>query len=114
MKVNAIVLLAAIGQASAFRYRFYADASCNHNAPASRTYPRNDQGPFEGGVGGCYSAPTGTNWQRLEIDTTFAGTSNNVITYCNVGCQGSGSSLQKNTNCYIPFPGCAIGSFKVV
>ncbi|KAK3324538.1 hypothetical protein B0T19DRAFT_443948 [Cercophora scortea] len=100
--------------ASSFQYRFYANGNCNHNAAASSTFPRNDDGPGHGSTGGnCYSAPTGVNWQRVEIDQTFSGTNHKVITFCNINCAGSGSGLQSGTNCYTPFPGCAIGSFKV-
>ncbi|KAK3323075.1 hypothetical protein B0H66DRAFT_602488 [Apodospora peruviana] len=109
-----LVATVATQGASAFRYRFYLNTNCNHSAAASSTSPPINEGPYSGDVGGCYSAPMGTNWQRLEIDNNFAGSSNNVITFCDAGCQGSGTSLQKNTYCYINFPGCAIGSFKVV
>ncbi|KAK3687816.1 hypothetical protein B0T22DRAFT_479099 [Podospora appendiculata] len=107
---------AATSQApgSSFLFRFYANANCNHDAPASSTFPRNGEGVGHGSTGGnCYSAPTGVDWQRLEIDQTFSGTNHKVITFCNINCQGSGSALQSGTNCYTPFPGCAIGSFKV-
>ncbi|KAK0611817.1 hypothetical protein B0T14DRAFT_571679 [Immersiella caudata] len=96
--------------AADFRYRFYRPATCDHRSAAGSTFPRNDGDPGQGNKNQCYSAPTGTDWQRVEIDNNFSNSNNAVITFCNVNCQGSGSALQKNTYCYEPFPGCAIGS----
>lgn len=54
----------------------------------------------------CYSAPIGVNWQRVEIDSPPS----QIITFCNVNCQGSGSALQSGKNCFTPATNCAIGS----
>ncbi|KAK4445517.1 hypothetical protein QBC34DRAFT_471948 [Podospora aff. communis PSN243] len=111
---NALVMAlgtsATLVSAADFQYRFYRPATCNHGTAAALTFPRNDGAPGQGNINQCYSAPTGTNWQRLEIDNDFSRSGNAVITYCNVNCQGSGSALQKNKYCYEPFSGCAIGS----
>ncbi|KAK4200744.1 hypothetical protein QBC40DRAFT_264753 [Triangularia verruculosa] len=96
---------------NSFQYRFYRDSNCNHNAAPDSTFPRNGTPPGQGVKGQCYSAPTGTNWQRVEVDQY----TETLITFCNVNCQGSGSAYQGgNTACHVPFPGCAIGSFKIV
>ncbi|KAM7205773.1 hypothetical protein V8F20_003006 [Naviculisporaceae sp. PSN 640] len=96
-----------------FQFRFYLDSACDHGAPASSTAPPNDQVPYSGVTGGtCYSAPFGTDWQRLEIDLPLSG----VITFCNIDCQGTGTVPQSfdGSHCYVGVPGCAIGSFKVI
>lgn len=48
--------------------------------------------------GFCYSAPTGTNWQRVETNTdmtSLGSGAGGIITYCNVGCKGSPSNPQR-------------------
>ncbi|KAH6632203.1 hypothetical protein F5144DRAFT_548201 [Chaetomium tenue] len=114
-----ITALLASSRAEAFQFRFFkppnphdpdANSNCNHSAAAGSTSPPNNGPPSSGSPNNCYSAPIGVNWQRLEIDNP----PNSVITFCNVNCQGSGSALQSGTHCFTPFPGCAIGSFKVV
>jgi len=78
--------------------------SCPYTATVS-SYTNNAVFSLLGSKNACLSAPTGVNWQRVEIDNPQG----SIITFCNVGCQGSGSALQ-NGNCLAPFPGCAIGS----
>ncbi|KAK5653786.1 hypothetical protein OQA88_7944 [Cercophora sp. LCS_1] len=103
-------LAATLASAADFQYRFYSNTNCNHNEPAISTWPRINLDPFKGSVSNCYDAPTGTDWQRLEIDQNFSGTDYSVITFCHVDCKGAGSPLQKGTHCFVPSPGCAIGS----
>ncbi|KAE9373715.1 hypothetical protein N431DRAFT_465992 [Stipitochalara longipes BDJ] len=97
-----------------FQYRFYSNGGCDHSTSDAYTYPPDSQSPFQGTIQYCYSAPIGTNWNRLEIDATFpVGPGVSVITFCNVQCAGGQSAKQQGTHCYIPVDGCAIGSFAV-
>jgi len=59
-----------------------------------------------GKEGVCYSNPTGTNWNRLEIDDPG---NHAIVTYCNVGCEG-GAAVSRGGHCFGPPEGCAIGS----
>lgn len=64
-----------------------------------------------GNIDSCYSAPTGTNWQRLEIDNDFTWSWDLAVkTYCNVNCQGGSSAPTDGTYCYPRPQNCAIGS----
>lgn len=59
-----------------------------------------------GTFGQCLSAPTGVNWQRVEVDTS----SHTIYTFCDVNCGGGESGGQGGTYCAGPASGCAIGS----
>ncbi|KAK0740455.1 hypothetical protein B0T18DRAFT_431776 [Schizothecium vesticola] len=85
----AIAMTSGLASAADFHFRFYKhDDYCNHNAATGDTSPPNDRDPNSGNVGACYSAPTGTDWQRLEIDNDFAWTDRYVQTYCDINCRG--------------------------
>ncbi|KAK0712938.1 hypothetical protein B0T26DRAFT_677339 [Lasiosphaeria miniovina] len=71
-----------------FRYRFYLSPNCSHDNPAISTWPRINQDPLNGKLGGCYSGPTGTDWQRVELDESFSGTRYGVLVFCDAQCQG--------------------------
>ncbi|KAK5656030.1 hypothetical protein OQA88_5169 [Cercophora sp. LCS_1] len=112
-----LVAAALLGVAYAdvpFRYRFYSTPNCNHNNEAITTWPRINQDPLNGKLGGCYSAPTGTDWQRVELDENFSGTRNGVLVFCDAQCQGRVTSIQRGSHCVSPVSGCAAGSFAVV
>ena len=76
------------------------------------TYPRMvlKVTSLSGKLGGCYSAPTGTDWQRVELDENFSGTRNGVLVFCDAQCQGRVTSLQRGSHCVTPVSGCAAGS----
>ncbi|KAI0535117.1 hypothetical protein GGR58DRAFT_23290 [Xylaria digitata] len=98
-----------------FQWRFYDNGGCNHNSNPTDTWPTNGSPPGQGDPSNCYSAPTGVNWNRVEIDVFFpSGGSLGVQTFCNINCGGGASVKQQNTNCYLPISGCAIGSFRVI
>lgn len=105
-----------------------AESDCSHNAPAGNTYPANNLSPWvpspslwatawdrrwtdlsthrnSNNFNICVSAPTGTNWQRVE--QSFAGAT--VYTFCDINC-GGGESGAQITTCASPVAGCAIGS----
>lgn len=65
--------------------------------------------------GECGELPVDANYNVLEIDHTFLGDRNGVVTYCQPHCSGAGdyTSAQRGTYCYQPPPGCAIGSLYV-
>ncbi|KAN0098322.1 hypothetical protein V8E51_013985 [Hyaloscypha variabilis] len=98
-----------------YQYRFYSNGGCDHSSSDAFTYPPDSQSPDQGTILYCNSAPVGTNWNRLEIDVLFpTGSGVGVVTFCNINCEGNYSAKQQGTNCYVPYPGCAIGSFAVV
>ncbi|KAF1998694.1 hypothetical protein P154DRAFT_523964 [Amniculicola lignicola CBS 123094] len=98
-----------------FQWRFYDNGGCDHNSNPSDTFPSNGSPPGQGTVGNCYSAPTGIDWNRVEIDIFFGnGGGRGLQTFCNVNCGGGASVKQQGTNCYLPISGCAIGSFRVI
>ncbi|OCL06336.1 hypothetical protein AOQ84DRAFT_390248 [Glonium stellatum] len=98
-----------------FHWRFYDNGGCDHNSNPADTFPENGTPPGDGSYGVCYSAPTGVNWNRVEIDVFFSSSqSEGIQTFCNVNCQGGASVKQQNTNCYLPISGCAIGSFMAI
>ncbi|KAI0869991.1 hypothetical protein GGS24DRAFT_505251 [Hypoxylon argillaceum] len=100
-----------LSKRSTFQWRFYDNGGCDHNSNPTDTWPNLASAPGQGDYGNCYSAPTGTNWNRVEIDVFFAnGGSLGVQTFCNVNCAGGASVKQQGTNCYLPISGCAIGS----
>ncbi|KII88059.1 hypothetical protein PLICRDRAFT_658580 [Plicaturopsis crispa FD-325 SS-3] len=112
--IRSAVVLILLGTVSAvdFHWRFYDNAGCDHASPPDDTYPANGHSAGDGAIGTCYSAPTGKDWNRLEIDNQFLGNSG-VVTYCNIGCSGGETSFQKGTYCYVPPQGCDLGSFRV-
>ncbi|ORY14292.1 hypothetical protein BCR34DRAFT_560598 [Clohesyomyces aquaticus] len=98
-----------------FQYRFYSNGGCDHSSKAQDTWPANGSPPGQGNYSSCFSAPTGVNWNRLEVDIFYPnGNGRGIQTYCNINCQGGVSVKQQGTNCYQPVGGCAIGSFKVI
>ncbi|CAJ2500071.1 Uu.00g029240.m01.CDS01 [Anthostomella pinea] len=86
-----------------FQYRFYDNNGCDHNSNPGDTWPSNGG---QGAPNNCYSAPTGINWNRVEIDVFFSnGGSLGLQTFCNVNCAGGVSIKQQGTNCYLPIAG---------
>lgn len=72
------------------------------NHGTNQRYPCRGQGTY----GSCYSAPTGVNWNRVEIDVFFpSGSGKGIQAFCNVNCQGGASIKQQNINCYLPISG---------
>ncbi|KII89643.1 hypothetical protein PLICRDRAFT_558955 [Plicaturopsis crispa FD-325 SS-3] len=117
----ALVFLWGTSTTLALRYRFYDNGSCDHDSPANATYPPNDSDPIQGVIGGCNSAPVGTDWNQVEVDwvsqysTSCDGvnTGDIVLIYCNVNCAGQSAELPIGDNCYAPIDGCAFGSFRI-
>ncbi|KDR69731.1 hypothetical protein GALMADRAFT_906804 [Galerina marginata CBS 339.88] len=63
----------------------------------------------------CLSAPQSGNWTTVEVDNANDLTTGGLvlITFCNINCEGAGSSEQNNTSCFLAAPNCFIGSFSV-
>ncbi|KAI0437790.1 hypothetical protein F4803DRAFT_537282 [Xylaria telfairii] len=102
-------------QQSLFHWRFYDNYGCNHESSPSDTWPAINTPPPEGEAGNCYSAPTGVNWNRVEIDALFSSSGSlGVQTFCHINCAGNASGKQQDTHCFLPVNGCAIGSFRVI
>ncbi|KDR77644.1 hypothetical protein GALMADRAFT_138719 [Galerina marginata CBS 339.88] len=107
--------LIPVTNAISFHYRFYDNNACDHNSPSQDTFPLNGRGPLLGSQDQCLSAPQSSNWTTLEV----ANASNvitgglRLMTFCNINCEGAGSSEQNRTNCFIAAPNCFIGSFSV-
>ncbi|KAF2964894.1 hypothetical protein GQX73_g8678 [Xylaria multiplex] len=68
---------------AAFQWRFYDNGGCNHNSNPADTWPTNGSPPGQGDPSNCYSAPTGVNWNRVEIDVFFpsGGSQQNSLFY---------------------------------
>ncbi|KDR77639.1 hypothetical protein GALMADRAFT_138715 [Galerina marginata CBS 339.88] len=96
-----------------FHYRFYNNNACNHDAPSQDTFPLNGLGPLLGSQNQCLSAPQNGNWTTVELDNSVDTGGLMLITFCNINCEGGGSSPQSNARCFIAAPNCFIESFSV-
>ncbi|KAF8192132.1 hypothetical protein BJ912DRAFT_925042 [Pholiota molesta] len=77
-----------------FNHRFYENRGYDHNSSGEDTYPLNSLAPLSGSSGVCLSAPTGINWNRLEVDNNLSGEQFGLIMFCNVYCAGDSSGAQ--------------------
>ncbi|KDR77640.1 hypothetical protein GALMADRAFT_138716 [Galerina marginata CBS 339.88] len=105
--------LIPVANAISFHYRFYDNYSCDHNSPSQDTYPPIGLDLLLGSENQCLSAPQNGNWTNVELDNPLTTGGLTLTTFCNINCEGAGSSEQYNTHCFIPAPNCFIGSFSV-
>ncbi|KAF8166200.1 hypothetical protein BJ912DRAFT_1149960 [Pholiota molesta] len=95
-KISALVLVVAALStdvtALGFNYRFYDNGGCNHSSPTADTFPLNSLPPLAGSSSECLSAPTGINWNRLEVDNSLSTGEFILITFCHTDCTAATAS----------------------
>ncbi|KAJ7205644.1 hypothetical protein C8J57DRAFT_1541585 [Mycena rebaudengoi] len=89
-----------------FHWRLYNNGGCDHNSPASATFPPAPAPARNGTVTECVTTPQGILWNKLEVDHTDLA----IFTFSNAACTGQVVD-NEGVTCNSICPGCTIGSF---